>query len=116
MLVDLMQHAESGIWTAEFWSRKYSGVALWLLCVGFLGQAMFFSRFLVQWVVSERARKSVFPMAFWYLSLTGGMILFFYAWQREDPVIMLGQAVGTLVYVRNITLRQREARAASSEE
>jgi lipid-A-disaccharide synthase-like uncharacterized protein len=104
MLAELIQDTAGG-----FWDQKIGDVPVWLACIGFFGQAMFFSRFLVQWLVSEAAKKSVFPMAFWYLSLGGGTILFIYAWQREDPVIMLGQAVGTVVYVRNIMLRRREA-------
>jgi lipid-A-disaccharide synthase-like uncharacterized protein len=129
MLVEVAQVTESiwsrvftsDFWTSELWSwafwnqdvAKASTLPLWLLCVGLFGQAMFFSRFLVQWMVSERARKSVFPMAFWYLSLSGGAILFVYAYQRNDPVIMLGQAVGMLVYTRNVILRRREAAAAA---
>jgi lipid-A-disaccharide synthase-like uncharacterized protein len=124
MLAEVLQESESiwtrlftsdfwtgELWTAAFWNQEVaqsSSITLWLLCVGLFGQAMFFSRFLVQWMVSERAKKSVFPMAFWYLSLSGGTILFIYAYQRNDPVIMLGQAVGLIVYTRNVILRRRE--------
>ena len=99
------------LWTGAFWNQEVvqsKKFPLWLLCLGLFGQAMFFSRFLVQWMVSEKAKKSVFPMAFWYLSLSGGFILFLYAWQRNDPVIMLGQGVGLFVYTRNVMLRKRE--------
>ena len=113
MLAEWMQGAQE----PQFWDflfeevERKSRVPIWLYMVGFLGQAMFFSRFLVQWMVSEKHKKSVFPLAFWYLSLSGGSILFLYAFLNGDPVIMLGQAVGTFVYIRNIILRKREARA-----
>ena len=83
---------------------------LWL-GVGVLGQAMFFSRFFVQWLASERAKRSVFPMAFWYLSLAGGALLLVYAIWRQDPVFILGQATGAFIYLRNIWLRKREKNA-----
>ena len=99
-----------------FWHGKLGQVDVWMACVGFIGQAAFFSRFAVQWVASERRRKSVFPMAFWYLSLVGGSILLTYGWLRGDPVIILGQAFGTLVYVRNIMFRRQESGPQSSGE
>jgi len=77
------------------------------LGAGLLGQAFFFSRFLVQWLASEKARRSVFPMAFWYLSLSGGFLLLLYAVYRKDPVFILGQSTGTFIYLRNIWLRWR---------
>ena len=79
---------------------------LWL-GVGFLGQAFFFSRFLVQWIASEKAGRSIFPMAFWYLSLSGGFLLLVYAFYRQDPVFIIGQSTGTFIYLRNIWLRKR---------
>lgn len=83
--------------------------------VGFGGQAMFTMRFLVQWLTSEKNRKSVIPIAFWYFSLAGGATLFVYAvWQR-DPVIMLGQATGLFIYIRNLWLIHRERREQSAE-
>jgi len=80
---------------------------LWL-GVGFLGQAFFFSRFLVQWLASEKAQRSVFPMAFWYLSLSGGFLLLIYAVYRKDPVFIIGQSTGAFIYLRNIWLRKRD--------
>lgn len=85
----------------------------WLL-FGLLGQAMFFSRFLVQWIASERARKSVVPMLFWYLSIVGGLITLVYAIYREEIVWVLGQTVGTFVYLRNIYFRRLEKASAKS--
>lgn len=85
----------------------------WLvLGVGFLGQALFSARFLVQWIASERSRKSVVPILFWYFSLGGGLTLFLYAAYREDPVFMLGQGFGLFVYARNLWLIRREKKAA----
>jgi lipid-A-disaccharide synthase-like uncharacterized protein len=74
------------------------------LAIGFLGQAMFSGRFLVQWIASERKRASVIPVAFWWLSLVGGATLLVYAIHRRDPVFMLGQAAGLVVYGRNLVL------------
>ena len=74
---------------------------LWL-GVGFLGQAFFSARFLVQWIASERQGKSVVPLPFWYFSVGGGMILLAYALWRRDPVFILGQAAGLFVYARNL--------------
>src|SRR3954453_443716 len=89
------------------------GMSIWIK-IGFLGQAVFTARFLVQWVASEKKRASVMPVAFWWLSLTGGPILLSYAIHRKDPVIIVGQAMGLVVYARNLMLveaaRRREAK------
>ena len=72
---------------------------------------LFSARFLIQWIASERSRKSVVPVLFWYFSLGGGLTLFIYALYREDPVFMLGQGFGLIVYIRNLWLDPaREAR------
>ncbi|MGH7543981.1 MAG: lipid-A-disaccharide synthase N-terminal domain-containing protein [Gemmatimonadota bacterium] len=76
--------------------------------IGLAGQACFFSRFLVQWIASERKGRSVVPRAFWYLSISGGLILLSYALWRRDPVFILGQSVGLFVYLRNLVLLRRE--------
>lgn len=76
--------------------------------IGLAGQACFFSRFLVQWIASERQGRSVVPRAFWYLSITGGLILLSYSLWRRDPVFILGQSVGLFVYLRNLALLRRE--------
>ena len=86
---------------------------IWL-AVGFVGQALFFSRFLVQWIASERAGKSVIPMAFWYLSLFGGLTLFTYALHIGDPVFILGQSCGAVIYLRNLYFRLHEAKEAAA--
>jgi lipid-A-disaccharide synthase-like uncharacterized protein len=81
--------------------------AVWL-AFGFLGQALFSMRFIVQWIASERQRKSVIPVAFWYLSVAGGLTLLIYAIHRRDPVFILGQATGVFVYLRNVYFVRRQ--------
>ncbi len=89
---------------------------LWLV-VGFTGQALFSARFLVQWIYSERHRRSVIPVYFWYFSLAGGATLLAYAIHRLDPVFIAGQAGGLLIYSRNLYFiwRERRERAALRE-
>ncbi len=82
---------------------------IWLI-VGFSGQLCFTSRFLIQWLVSERQKKSVIPLAFWYFSILGGGILLSYAIYRKDPVFILGQSAGLFIYLRNLYFIRREAR------
>jgi lipid-A-disaccharide synthase-like uncharacterized protein len=81
-----------------------SWTEFWWVMIGLGGQLMFTMRFLVQWIASERARNSVVPMAFWYFSLGGGLILLAYALYRKDPVFILGQAMGLFIYARNLWL------------
>lgn len=82
----------------------------WVL-FGILGQILFGSRFIVQWLVSERRQESTIPVAFWYLSLLGGLILFAYAfWYRQDIVFTIGQSAGVFIYVRNLVLIRRLSR------
>lgn len=78
------------------------------LALGFVGQAMFSMRFIVQWIASEKAGKSVVPFLFWIFSIAGSMILLWYAIYRQDPVIILGQSTGLLIYARNLHLIYRE--------
>jgi lipid-A-disaccharide synthase-like uncharacterized protein len=80
------------------------------LAIGFTAQAIFAARFLVQWIVSERQGRSVIPLAFWILSLVGGLILLAYAIWRRDPVFILGQSTGVFIYSRNLVLIRREKR------
>lgn len=90
-------HVES--WT-EFW---------WVM-FGLSGQLLFTGRFLVQWIASERQRRSVIPLAFWYFSMGGGLVLFLYACYRADPVFILGQSLGLFIYSRNLWLIHTEKR------
>jgi len=80
-----------------------SDTTLWIV-IGFLGQALFSARFFVQWLASERVKRSVIPTAFWYFSLAGGVILLAYAIHRQDPVFIAGQGLGLVVYLRNLYL------------
>jgi len=80
---------------------------IWLV-IGFAGQALFSGRFVVQWITSEVKRKSVIPLAFWFLSLAGSLVLLTYAIHRRDPVFILGQSAGFIIYTRNLVLIRRE--------
>jgi len=79
--------------------------------IGFLGQIVFAARFLVQWIISEVKGKSVIPLAFWFLSLGGSLVLLTYAIYRRDPVFIAGQSAGLIVYTRNLILIKRERAA-----
>ncbi len=80
----------------------------YLLILGFLGQGLFFGRFFVQWIASERQGKSVVPLAFWYFSMGGGALLLIYALFKKDPVFILGQGGGLIIYMRNLYLIHTE--------
>ncbi len=81
----------------------------WLV-IGFVGQAFFSMRFLVQWIFSERQRKSIIPVAFWYFSLLGGATLLAYAIHKGDPVFIVGQGAGLFIYSRNLYFVHRQRR------
>jgi lipid-A-disaccharide synthase-like uncharacterized protein len=83
---------------------------IWL-AVGFLGQGVFFMRWVVQWLASERSAQSRVPVAFWYMSLIGGLITLVYAIYRKDPVFIAGQSIGAFVYLRNLMLIYRPGHA-----
>ena len=72
------------------------------LVFGFIGQAMFTMRFIVQWIASEKKKESVIPLSFWYLSLAGGLIVLFCALHRMDPVFILAYLLGNFIYLRNL--------------
>jgi len=91
--------------------RAWIGTAF--LVFGFAAQALFTMRFVVQWIASERVGRSVIPMAFWYFSLFGGLMLLAYAVYRLDPVFILGQSFGVVIYFRNVWLRIGEKRRAA---
>jgi lipid-A-disaccharide synthase-like uncharacterized protein len=84
----------------------------WLL-FGLLAQLVFAGRFLVQWISSERAGKSVVPFAFWVLSITGGLMTLLYGLVKREPIIIFGQGLATIIYVRNVVLIFRERRRGS---
>ncbi len=77
------------------------------LIVGFTGQLIFASRFVVQWIYSEKKGRSEIPLIFWYLSILGGIGLLIYAIFRKDPVIIMGQSFGIFIYIRNLVLIYR---------
>jgi lipid-A-disaccharide synthase-like uncharacterized protein len=87
---------------------------LWL-GIGFFAQLLFSARFLVQWLASERAGKSIIPLSFWHLSISGSVLLLAYAIHRRDPVFILGQALGIFIYIRNLYLIRREKKTALAE-
>jgi len=84
----------------------------WWLVIGFGGQTLFMARFVLQWLTSERERRSVMPVSFWYLSILGALVLLAYAVHRHDPVFVVGQVLGVGIYVRNLQLiRGEQARS-----
>lgn len=87
---------------------------LWWLLVGFGGQALFMARFVIQWFASERQRKSVIPVSFWYFSILGALVLLVYAVHRRDPVFIAGQSLGVLIYLRNLHLIRLERAATAT--
>ncbi len=108
MLVELSQAL--GNYLYEVFIAKFQ---VWVL-LGYVAQLMFTMRFLVQWVASERAGKMVMPIAFWFFSIGGGLLLLAYALFIRDPVFILGQAFGVLVYARNLYFELRDRRAAAA--
>ncbi len=80
----------------------------YMLILGFIGQGFFFVRFFVQWIASERRGISVVPLSFWYFSIGGGSLLLIYSIQKKDPVFILGQAGGLIIYLRNLYLIHKE--------
>src|SRR5471030_1199302 len=104
MLVDLSQSV--GNYLSDVFLVKLS----WIVLLGYGGQALFTMRFVVQWIASERARKSVIPVAFWFFSIGGGLLLFVYSLYIRDPVFILGQGLGLFVYLRNLYFVYRERR------
>ena len=85
---------------------------IWL-AVGFGAQLLFSARFLIQWLASEKAGRSIMPISFWYFSIAGGVLLLCYAIWRRDPVFILGQSTGVFIYCRNLYLIVRERRNAA---
>ena len=84
--------------------QSLSNTEIFFLIIGFIGQAIFASRFIIQWLYSENKGESTIPIIFWYLSIFGGMGPLTYAIFREDPVIIIGQTFGIFIYLRNLFL------------
>jgi lipid-A-disaccharide synthase-like uncharacterized protein len=94
----------------------WNDAPLWL-AFGLIGQAAFFSRFLVQWLASERAGESYVPLSFWYLSMLGSLVLLVYAIHRQEPVFALGYLPNSFVYLRNLVLlRRNDARSSPTRD
>jgi lipid-A-disaccharide synthase-like uncharacterized protein len=87
---------------------------LWII-IGFIGQGLFSARFIIQWLYSEKVKRSVVPVAFWYFSLAGGIVLTIYAVHRMDPVFIVGQGAGLVVYFRNLMLIRKHHLRAGDE-
>ncbi|OSQ43065.1 lipid-A-disaccharide synthase N-terminal domain-containing protein [Thalassospira sp. MCCC 1A01428] len=98
----------------EWFARLFAHMDVWFV-LGIVGQVMFSGRFLVQWLVSEKHAKSIVPVAFWYLSILGGICLMVYGLKRAEPIIILGQSFGLIVYARNLYFIHREKRNAQTE-
>lgn len=86
------------------------------LAIGLIGQALFSARFIVQWLQSEKVKKSVIPSAFWYFSMAGGMTLLAYAIHRRDPVFIIGQGTGLFIYFRNLQFLWRDRKKAKTAD
>lgn len=107
-MTDVFNHLLA--WLHTVFVEQFNG---WIL-LGFFAQFCFTMRFVVQWVASERAKRSVLPVAFWFFSLLGGALLLIYAIYRQDPVFIAGQALGLFIYVRNLWLIANERKAAAA--
>lgn len=86
------------------------------VAIGLAGQFFFTMRFVVQWIATERSKKSVIPESFWYFSILGSLILLVYSIYRKDPVFILGQAFGSTVYVRNLYFIHKEKNNAAAAD
>lgn len=100
-----------GDWLHDVFVAQFDG---WII-LGFVAQALFTMRFVVQWLASEREKRSVVPIAFWFFSLGGGTLLLVYAIQRQDPVFIAGQAMGLFIYIRNLKLIFNERRRLAAQ-
>ena len=93
----------------------YADSPMWTV-IGFMGAAIFGSRFILQWLASEKAGRSVMPLSFWFLSIAGGLMTLVYGLVRREPVIIFGQALSTGIYLRNVALILKEKRRKSGAD
>ena len=107
-MIDSLMKLLTDFWQLPAWEKTW-------LAIGVGGQLLFMARFIVQWIASERNKRSVIPIAFWYLSLFGSLTLLSYAIHRRDPVFILGLSLNSLIYVRNLWLIYRPGRDASAD-
>ena len=101
---ELLANILRDFWRLQAWEKVW-------LAIGTSGQLLFMARFIVQWIVSERQKRSVIPVAFWYLSLVGSLVLLSYAIHKRDPVFIMGLSLNSLVYIRNLWLIYRPGQA-----
>lgn len=106
MLVDLTRQL------GDYLHEVFVAQLDWWIALGFMAQLLFTGRFLVQWIASERQNRMVIPIAFWFFSIGGGVLLLIYAIHRRDPVFIAGQAFGVFVYARNLYFELRDRRRA----
>jgi len=106
MLVDLTRQL------GDYLHEVFVAQLDWWIALGFVAQLLFTGRFLVQWIASERQNRMVIPIAFWFFSIGGGVLLLIYAIHRRDPVFIAGQAFGVFVYARNLYFELRDRRRA----
>ena len=99
-------------WFYTVFVQQFDG---WI-ALGFVAQFAFTMRFLVQWIASEKAGRSVVPVAFWFFSIGGGLLLLIYAIKRQDPVFIAGQALGLFIYMRNLMLIFRPKKQAANPD
>ena len=87
----------------------------WII-IGFVGQALFGARFIIQWIISEKQGESTIPLAFWYCSIGGSIVLLTYAIHKQDIVFIVGQSLGSIVYIRNLILIDRKRKVLAGAE
>ena len=90
-------------------------VTQWMI-IGFVGQALFGARFIIQWIISEKKGESTIPLAFWYCSIGGSIVLLSYAIHKQDIVFIVGQSLGSIVYIRNLILIDRKRKVLAGTE
>ena len=90
-------------------------VTQWMI-IGFVGQALFGARFIIQWIISEKQGESTIPLAFWYCSIGGSIVLLSYAIHKQDIVFIVGQSLGSIVYIRNLILIDRKRKVLAGAE
>lgn len=108
-MADLFSHLAG--WLHDVFVKQ---IDFWVI-LGFVAQALFTMRFVVQWLASEKAKASVIPVAFWFFSLGGGFLLLIYSIARQDPVFIAGQALGLLIYIRNLMLLRKSSKASADK-
>lgn len=93
-------------WVVDYFDL--SRAEIFWLSVGLIGQALFFSRFVIQWLASEKEGRSIMPVSFWYFSLGGSVLLLAYSLYRVDPIFILGFSLNMIIYLRNLALIKKE--------